>query len=406
LTRIAIDLPHHLGQDWRVASHPVAPGIRNPGAEAVGAPAALPTAAAPWPVTARRPATAASVVVTSHDHEPYLRQAIDSALAQTRAGIEVVVVDDGSRDGSRRIIESYGRAVHAVFQEHRGQAWAMAAGLAASGGAVVLFLDSDDVLYPDALARLTACFRPGVAKAQGRLELMDEAGRRLGRQTPPMALLSGDLVPVILEHGWYPAPPTSGNAFARATLETLLPVPGEYAGLGAAEGPRSVSDHYLSVLGALTGEVVALAEPVGAYRVRAHHRPREVGAHLAEVRRIIERADALGALVRRWAAERGRAASPRLDLGTPHRVKMRLVSLLLDPAGHPAPGDTRWRLLSAGLRAAWAAPWSSSRLRVTQSLALAALAVLPRAALEPLLALALLDHERPRWLSRLVGMET
>jgi glycosyltransferase involved in cell wall biosynthesis len=353
----------------------------------------------------RRAVTTASIVVTSHDHEPFLRHAIESALQQTRAGVEVVVVDDGSRDGSPRVIEGYGRAVRAVFQEHRGQAWAMAAGLHASAGDVVLFLDSDDILYPDALARLTACFRPSVAKAQGRLDLMDAAGRRLGRQTPPMALPSGDLVPMVLEHGWYPAPPTSGNAFARATLETLLPVPGDYSRIATAEGRRSVSDHYLSILGALTGEVVSVTEPVGAYRVRAHQRPRDVAAHLADVRRIIERADALVSMLRRWAEARGRVLSPALDLGTPNRAKMRLVSLLLDPAGHPVPGDTRWRLLAAGLAATWTVPWSSTRLRATQSVGLLALATLPRAALVPVLSLALLDHERPRWLSRLAGME-
>ena len=46
-----------------------------------------------------------------------------------------------------------------------------------------------------------------------------------------------------------------------------------------------------------------------------------------------------------------------------------------------------------------------ARLRVTQSLGLLALAILPRAAVRPLLTLALLDHARPRWLSRLAGME-
>jgi len=388
--RGGVDAPAQLCTEWRVAPPPgLSPGPAG---------AARPGAAA------RAPAATASVVVTSHDHERFLAPAIDSALGQTRP-VEVVVVDDGSRDGSRRVIDGYGRAVRAIHQEHRGQAWAMAAGLWASTGEVVVFLDSDDVFYPDALARLTAGFRPGVAKVQGRLDVVDEAGRPLGRQTPPMALLSGDLAPVILRHGWYPAPPTSGNAFARAVLEALLPMPRSYSVMATAEGRLSVSDHYLSILAALRGEVVSLADAVGAYRLRVPPRPRDVAAHLADVRRIIERADALGDLVRRFAAERGLAASPRVGLGTPNRAKMRLVSLALDRAGHPAPGDTRRALLVAGLSTAWAVPWSSTRLRVAQSLGLLALALLPRPALVPLLSLALLDHARPRWLSRLAGME-
>ncbi len=66
--------------------------------------------------------TAASIVITNHDHGRFVAQAIDSALAQTHAAVEVVVVDDGSTDDSRRIIEGYHDAVTVLFREHGGQA--------------------------------------------------------------------------------------------------------------------------------------------------------------------------------------------------------------------------------------------------------------------------------------------
>jgi glycosyltransferase involved in cell wall biosynthesis len=69
--------------------------------------------------------TAASIVITNHDHGRFVAQAIDSALAQTHAAVEVVVVDDGSTDDSRRIIEGYHDAVRVLFREHGGQACAM-----------------------------------------------------------------------------------------------------------------------------------------------------------------------------------------------------------------------------------------------------------------------------------------
>ena len=175
--------------------------------------------------------TAASIVITNHDHGRFVAQAIDSALAQTHAAVEVVVVDDGSTDDSRRIIEGYHDAVRVLFREHGGQARAMLDGFRRSRGEVVLFLDGDDILYPDAVSRISSRFGPRIAKVQGRLDLIDDRGHGLGRQTPPLAMASGDLLPVVLRHGWYPAPPTSGNAFARATLEALLPVPESYAGL-------------------------------------------------------------------------------------------------------------------------------------------------------------------------------
>src|SRR5262245_29552487 len=294
-----------------------------------------------------------SVVITSYQHARFLRRAIDSALAQAGPRAEVIVVDDGSTDESPDIIESYGDAVRPIYLEHCGQAEAMAAGWRASTGGLVLFLDGDDLLYDDALARMCARLRPGVAKVQGRLDLIDGDGRRLGRQTPPMALLSGDLASVVLRHGWYPAPPTSGNAFARATLDALLPVPAEYAGLANAMGGLTVSDHYLSALAALEGEVISLPDPVGAYRL--HRSPTSDGgdALLAGARRRIAGAIALGGIVRRRANGRGLAASPAIALGTPNHVKERLLSRILDPPGHPVQSDTRGGLARAGIRVAW-----------------------------------------------------
>jgi glycosyltransferase involved in cell wall biosynthesis len=62
--------------------------------------------------------TAASIIITNHDHGRFVAQAIDSALARTHAAVEVVVVDDGSTDDSRRIIEGYHDAIRVLFREH------------------------------------------------------------------------------------------------------------------------------------------------------------------------------------------------------------------------------------------------------------------------------------------------
>ena len=64
----------------------------------------------------------------------------------------MIVVDDGSTDDSRAIIASYGAEVTAVFKPNGGQASALNAGLAASHGDVVVFLDADDVLLPAVLS--------------------------------------------------------------------------------------------------------------------------------------------------------------------------------------------------------------------------------------------------------------
>src|SRR4051794_30025720 len=91
-----------------------------------------------------------SVIVTSHDYERYVGEAIASALTQHAGTTEVIVVDDGSTDGSRAVIGSFGTRIQTIFQANAGQASAQNAGFRASRGDAVLFLDADDMLLPGA----------------------------------------------------------------------------------------------------------------------------------------------------------------------------------------------------------------------------------------------------------------
>lgn len=93
-----------------------------------------------------------SVIIPNYNGAAFLRDAIDSALSQAGVEVEVIVVDDGSTDGSREIIESYGDQIIAQYQVNRGAPSARNAGLAAASGSYIKFLDSDDYLLPDTLA--------------------------------------------------------------------------------------------------------------------------------------------------------------------------------------------------------------------------------------------------------------
>ncbi len=92
-------------------------------------------------------------MVASYNHAPYLRACLESALHQTLAPREVIVVDDGSTDGSREIIESFGDAVTPIFQANRGTCAALNAGFARATGDWIAIHNSDDVWTPDKLAR-------------------------------------------------------------------------------------------------------------------------------------------------------------------------------------------------------------------------------------------------------------
>ncbi len=204
-----------------------------------------------------------SVVITNHDYVRFVGAAIESALAQTHAPVEVVVVDDGSTDGSRELIARYGSRVRAVLQPNRGHESAVNAGFAASRGELVVFLDADDLLDPGALAAVVAEHqRMPLAKAHWPLREIDEHGRDRGMVDPPAELDEGDLLPRAAERGpgFYVTPPMSGNAFARPVLERILPMP---------EDLHLCADGYLYDLAPLFGRVARLPRPLGALRKHA-----------------------------------------------------------------------------------------------------------------------------------------
>lgn len=93
-----------------------------------------------------------SVVIPVYDGAPYLGEAIDSVLGQTRPPDEVAVVDDGSADATPEVIASYGARVMGVRQPHLGNATATNRGIEATRGEFIAFLDADDIWTPDKLA--------------------------------------------------------------------------------------------------------------------------------------------------------------------------------------------------------------------------------------------------------------
>lgn len=92
-----------------------------------------------------------SVVIPAHNYASYLGGAIESALHQGYQPVEVIVVDDGSTDGTPAVLERFAREVLAVHLDGRGVAEARNAGLARAAGAYVVFLDADDLLLPGGL---------------------------------------------------------------------------------------------------------------------------------------------------------------------------------------------------------------------------------------------------------------
>lgn len=100
-----------------------------------------------------------SVLVPAYNAALFLREAIDSLLAQTHRPTEIIVIDDGSVDDTPTVCREYeGRIVY-IRQENRGEAGARNAGLGVARGEFVCLLDADDVCAPDRIERQVQALR-------------------------------------------------------------------------------------------------------------------------------------------------------------------------------------------------------------------------------------------------------
>ena len=91
-----------------------------------------------------------SIIIPIYNEEAYLREAIDSVLAQTVSDWELLLVDDGSTDASAAICADYAASdarIRMLRQPNRGLSAARNAGLAAAKGEWIAFLDGDDLLF-------------------------------------------------------------------------------------------------------------------------------------------------------------------------------------------------------------------------------------------------------------------
>jgi glycosyltransferase involved in cell wall biosynthesis len=205
-----------------------------------------------------------SILICNYNYGAYIDQAIRSAVEQAYQPTEVIVIDDGSTDGSREVIERWSGKVQAIFQANQGQIAAYNRGFAAARGDVIIFLDSDDCLDSDLGERVMIAARdPAVVKVHYRLRLIDAHGRVLG-PTIPRTLASGDVSERLRNHGiFYQSSPGSGNAYKRSALARLMPLPESTA-------DRHGADFFAALGIALLGEVATLGPaPLASYRIHS-----------------------------------------------------------------------------------------------------------------------------------------
>ena len=144
---------------------------------------------------------AVSVVLATHDHACWLDGAIDSVRRQTLSEWELLVVDDGSTDDTRAVVQRHAtdRRIHYLPGPHLERSAARNRGLAAARGALVAFLDADDRWLPEKLERQLAVLdaEPDVPLCYTIARFVDAAGAPLPIRKPPRAI-AGEVFPVLM----------------------------------------------------------------------------------------------------------------------------------------------------------------------------------------------------------------
>lgn len=136
-----------------------------------------------------------SIVMPAYNSASFIREAIVSCLAQTYPSIELIVIDDGSTDDTVAIVQSFGDDVRLIQQANQGPAIARNAGILSAKGDFVKFCDSDDILYPQHIEKVIACFtkNPDVSAVYTRYLHVLADGQTPKPNINDPDLLSGDI---------------------------------------------------------------------------------------------------------------------------------------------------------------------------------------------------------------------
>jgi glycosyltransferase involved in cell wall biosynthesis len=338
-----------------------------------------------------------SIVINNYNYASYLASAIRSALDQTYRPLQVIVVDDGSTDTSQEVISEFSIRIQTVLKPNGGQASAMNAGFRLCQGTIVIFLDSDDTLKPEAVAKIVDNWDDKFSKIQYPLEVVDDDGSATGEIYPRHALSSGNLIPCLLKSGSYGTAPTSGNAFSYAFLSKVMPIP--------ETAWPSHADCYLIHLAPFYGLVGRICEPLGSYRMYARSLSLsgivvDGQVRAGKLRKELLRDLAQQQLIRNHSVLFGYTMNETVMTDRYSHYKIRLASLKAAPDEHPFHEDRLHTVALGLIHRVWKDADLVFVKRILLTVWAVALSLLPRVSCKELIAQAIASPSRRRSIDR------
>lgn len=223
-----------------------------------------------------------SIVITCFNQREFIRDAVESALSQRSSLREVIVVDDGSKDGSIEILKRYGNSIRLLeLPENRGAIQARNLGAALARGDYIIFLDGDDLFVPwalDVYEQLVRQRRPAVIVSnvrhfQGPVPAFGPEDRPGRLEFVEYEVLMAKDRP----HGWY----TCALVISRREFEKVG---------GWTPGIFHLDDLDLAAKLGYCGKTLLVYSPfTGLYRMHAGNSVRFIPPFLRSARLILDR---------------------------------------------------------------------------------------------------------------------
>lgn len=209
-----------------------------------------------------------SVIIPNYNYGAYIGGTIQSLLNQTELVDEIIVVDDGSTDQSRSVIESFGSKVQPIFQTNKGQAAAISAGVAQATGDIIFLLDSDDFFAPNKCAVIKKIYQDN-ENAQWVFHDLREVESQIVPELSSVILDEANIKTIdqrqSMEDGRisYDAPATSGLSFRANFIKNLFPLPTAQS--------IYISDHYIKFYCLATGAGLHISQDFGGQLIHGNN---------------------------------------------------------------------------------------------------------------------------------------
>ena len=337
-----------------------------------------------------------SVIICNYNYERFVAAAIESALAIDWPQVEIIVVDDGSTDNSRAVIDTFvPKGIVAIYGENKGQVGAAAEGYRVCRGQWILFLDSDDFVDRSIMREAAAVMKPGWSMVQFQMAVVDEFGKSSGHFFPKYR---DDVTPQMIRH-WisetdaYPTPPTSGNILSREFLDKIYPF--------EEDMDRAIDSYFLSTA-PLLGDVLTVNKPCVSYRHHQSNRGAQSKFNISKVQADLKRHCTRCSYGTRMALKYGAVVDADRWRYSFYNLAMRIASLRLAPDSHPLEADTVLKCLGDWTKSLSKDQGMSTARHATMALWILSVALAPRAISQPLVSWRFAPTSRPQLLKTLI----